>query len=446
MTLGSRFSALYGEHHGHLRGLTDDILASSPWQGVVIYAGAPHYAFQDDNTYPFRPNPSYLQWVPEHDHAHSAILLRTGEKPVLVCHQPRDYWHVVPGAPDGFWVDHFDIRLAASPEEVFAAIPGELAGYALIGELSDTERAQEFAAINPDELVYPFHFSRLKKTAYEIECIRRANIEAVTGHIAAREAFHEGASEFGIHLAYLKATRHTEARLPYSNIVALNEHGATLHYDACSTASPSARRSFLIDAGASCHGYAADITRTWAASEGPFAELIERLNSAQLELIDTIRPDMSYVDLHLSMHHAIAAILAEARLVSMEPESIVSSGVSSAFFPHGLGHHLGLQVHDVAGKQASVDGGEIEQPAGHPFLRNLRPVEVGNVFTIEPGIYFIDQLLGELRQSPEGRDVNWSAVESLVPFGGVRIEDDVAVAEDGVDNLTRVAFASLEEA
>lgn len=446
MTLGSKLSELYREHHGQLRGVTDDIIASSPWEGVVIYSGAPHYAFQDDNTYPFRPNPSYLQWVPEHDHAHSVVLLRAGEKPLVVCHQPRDYWHVVPGAPDGVWADHFDVTLAATPEQVLDAIPGDAASWALLGEATAAVEARGFAAINPDELVYPLHFSRLKKTAYEIECMRRANIDAVAGHIAAREAFLDGASEFEIHLAYLKATRQTEAQLPYPNIVALNEHGATLHYDACSTVSPSSRRSFLIDAGASCHGYVADVTRTWAASDGPFADLIERLDGAQLALIDDIQPGVSYVDLHLQMHLSIASILADAKLVSMEPEAMVESGVSFAFFPHGLGHHLGLQVHDVAGKQAGPEGGELDQPEGHPFLRNLRPVEAGNVFTIEPGIYFIDQLLDELRETPKGSDVNWSAVESLMPFGGIRIEDNVAVTDDGVDNLTRVAFASLENA
>ena len=144
------------------------------------------------------------------------------------------------------------------------------------------------------------------------------------------------------------------------------------------------------------------------------------------------------------MHESIARILVETKLVEMDPVVMVETGVTFAFFPHGLGHHLGLQVHDVAGKQASSEGGEIAQPDGCPFLRNLRPVEEGNVLTIEPGIYFIGQLLDDLRNRPEGANVNWSAVESLMPFGGIRIEDDVVVTADGIDNLTRVAFASLD--
>jgi Xaa-Pro dipeptidase len=444
MTQVDRFARSYPAHHEHLRTMTDALIESSPFDGIVVYAGAPHYAFQDDSTYPFRANPSYLQWIPETDHAHSLLVLRAGQTPQLICHQPKDYWHVVPSEPAGFWVDHFEIVAAGSPDDVLDALPGNAADYAIIGEISDAVAAFGFASANPEELTRPLQFSRLRKTAYEIECIRCANIDAVAGHIAAREAFREGASEFGIHLAYLRASRHTDAQLPYSNIVALNEHGATLHYDACEKTAPSMSRSFLIDAGASCNGYAADITRTWPAMDGPFADLIGMLDEAQQNLLTGIRPGRSYIDFHQEMHESIARILVEAKLVNMDPTTMVETGVTFAFFPHGLGHHLGLQVHDVAGKQVSKEGGEIPQPDGHPFLRNLRPVEEGNVLTIEPGIYFIGQLLDDLRNRPEGANVNWSAVESLMPFGGIRIEDDIVVTLDGIDNLTRVAFASLE--
>ena len=444
MTQADRFAKSYPAHHAHLRLLTDALIESSSFEGIVVYAGAPHYAFQDDSTYPFRANPSYLQWIPETDHAYSLLLLRAGRTPLLICHQPKDYWHVVPSEPAGFWAEQFEIVTAGSPDDVLDALPGAAADYAVVGEISDAIGALGFGALNPDEIIWPLHFSRLKKTAYEIECIRCANMDAVAGHIAAREAFREGASEFAIHLAYLRASQHTEAQLPYSNIVALNEHGATLHYDACEKTAPSMSRSFLIDAGASCNGYAADITRTWSAIDGPFADLIGMLDEAQLGLLTGIRPGRPYIELHQEMHEAIARILVDTKLVDMAPAAMIETGVTFAFFPHGLGHHLGLQVHDVAGKQASSEGGEIAQPDGHPFLRNLRPVEEGNVLTIEPGIYFIGQLLDDLRNRREGANVNWPAVESLMPFGGIRIEDDVVVTADGIDNLTRVAFASLE--
>ena len=107
------------------------------------------------------------------------------------------------------------------------------------------------------------------------------------------------------------------------------------------------------------------------------------------------------------------------------------------FFPHGLGHFLGLQVHDVGGRQSAPAGGITPPPAEYPSLRTTRTLEPGHVVTIEPGVYFIDLLLEPLRGTPAGADIDWTLVERLRPLGGVRIEDDVLVTDDGHRNLTR---------
>ena len=108
---------------------------------------------------------------------------------------------------------------------------------------------------------------------------------------------------------------------------------------------------------------------------------------------------------------------------------------------HLQGHHIGLLVHDAGGKLASPDGTRIPQPERYPFLRNLREIEVGNVFTIEPGIYFIDLLLEQLKSSKHSKQVNWDRVDGLRPYGGIRIEDDVHISAKTTRNLTREAFA-----
>jgi Xaa-Pro dipeptidase len=143
---------------------------------------------------------------------------------------------------------------------------------------------------------------------------------------------------------------------------------------------------------------------------------------------------------HEDAQLAVAVILEDFGIVSMAPDDMVATGVSNAFLPHGVGHHLGLQVHDSGGKLAGPEGTVIPQPEAWPFLRNLRPVEQGNVFTIEPGIYFIDSVLEHLRASPLGANVDWDAVERLKPYGGVRIEDNVWMGPDGPENLSRDAF------
>ena len=445
MDMNSTPAQHYAAHHAELLGRYESVLAEQGLAGILIFAGAPRIAYQDDRTYPFMINPWYQQWVPAHDHAWSILVLRPEHRPRLICHQPRDYWHVVPAEPDGFWPTHFDIVSAGSPDEVLKSLPDSLAGFALLGEPDAALAALLPGAINPPGLVSALQFQRLYKTPYEVACMREANEIAARAHLVARDAFTAGASEFGIHLAYLESTGQTEALLPYTNIVALNEHAATLHYDACDRVQPPGRHAFLIDAGADCNGYAADITRTWPGEgETRFAELVGLLDDAQQALIEGIRPGQSYVDLHLGMHEVIGGILAQSGLVDMPPAEMVATGVTSAFFPHGLGHHIGLQVHDVAGKVADPAGTPLTQPGAHPFLRNLRPVETGNVFTVEPGIYFIDQLLEPLREQPAGRAVNWEAVAALAPCGGVRIEDDIAVTGDGVVNLTRLAFAGID--
>lgn len=121
----------------------------------------------------------------------------------------------------------------------------------------------------------------------------------------------------------------------------------------------------------------------------------------------------------------------------MTPESMVETGVTSTFFPHGMGHQIGLQVHDVGGHQANIEGDTAPPPSEHPFLRNTRTLEAGQIVTIEPGLYFIDSLLGDLKKSEQGSSIHWDKVKQFMPYGGIRIEDDIVVTSDGHRNLTR---------
>lgn len=436
--------SLYPAHHAELAARYESVLAASPYDAIAVYSGAPRLRFRDDQAWPFRAGAFYQQWVPCDEHAGCVLLFRPDRKPLLVLNLPDDYWHSVPAVPAGPWTEHFDIKVASDPAGVRAALPKKLASCALIGEPDEQVAAWGCAALNPAAIVHPLEFARLYKTAYEVECIAVANRIAARGHRAARDAFQAGASEFGIHVAYLEATGHSEAELPYANIIALNEHGATLHYGRFERAAPTPPRSFLIDAGARCRGYAADITRTWPAEPGgEFAALVEALDQEQRALIEGLRPGASYVDVHEDAQLAVAVILEDFGIVAMAPDDMVAAGVSNVFLPHGVGHHLGLQVHDTGGKWMSPDGTPLSQPEQWPFLRNLRPVEQGNVFTIEPGIYFIDSLLERLRATPLGRQVDWDAVDRLRPYGGARIEDNVWMGPGGARNLSREAFSAV---
>ncbi len=187
----------------------------------------------------------------------------------------------------------------------------------------------------------------------------------------------------------------------------------------------------------------ATITRTYAGADArEFGVLIEAVDEAQREFASMVCAGQSYPDLHVHAHHVLALILRDQGFIRMSPESAVESGVSSTFFPHGLGHGIGLQVHDVAGFQESERGGTIPKPKGHPYLRLTRKLEAGMVTTIEPGLYFIDMLLAELKQKPAAKDVAWDKVDAFRRYGGIRIEDDVVCTDGDPENLTRDAFAA----
>ena len=162
----------------------------------------------------------------------------------------------------------------------------------------------------------------------------------------------------------------------------------------------------------------------------------------ELAIVDKVRAGVDYRELHVETHKMLADVLVEAELATGDPDTLLATGVTSAFFPHGLGHLLGIQVHDVGGHQENEAGAIIDPPSGHPFLRLTRILEEDMVVTIEPGLYVIDMLLDKLRGTPAETHVNWRTVDWLRPYGGIRIEDDVRVLADGAVNLTRNAFAA----
>ena len=163
----------------------------------------------------------------------------------------------------------------------------------------------------------------------------------------------------------------------------------------------------------------------------------------QQEIVGQVSAGVDYRELHVGTHGLLAGVLVDADLASGDPDTLLETGVTSAFFPHGLGHLLGTQVHDVGGFMENESGTTIDPPSGHPFLRLTRVLEADMVLTIEPGLYVINMLLENLRGTPAETHINWKTVDWLRPFGGIRIEDDVRVMTNDRENLTRDAFAQL---
>lgn len=432
---------LYADHLATLAARTETALARGGFDHLVVPSGTLHYQVFDDRDYTYAVNPHFKAWLPLTRNPGSWLVVTPGARPKLIYLQPFDYWHVVPEAPNGYWAEHFDIAVIRTAEEAAQHLPQPAARCAILGEPQSA--LGEWVPNNPQPVLDYFHYHRAFKTAYEVAMMREATRHGVRAHRAAEAAFRAGKSEFDIHLAYCASARQDAGELPYNNIVALNEHGAVLHYTELQRSPPQLVRSFLIDAGASAAGYACDITRTYASDrDDEFQALIDAVDATQLQMCDQVRAGTDYKRIHLDAHLALAGILHDFGIVTASPEAAVASGVSSAFFPHGIGHGIGLQVHDVSGFAASDQGGTIDKPDGHPYLRLTRVLEPGMAVTIEPGIYFIDMLLDKVRGGEHANSVDWSRVDVFRPYGGIRIEDDVVCSAGAPLNLTREGFAA----
>ncbi len=440
-------SIIYRAHIKTMQSRADAALERGGFEHLIVPSGTLHYQVFDDRDYPYAVNPHFKAWAPLTRNPGSWLVHTPGNKPRLVYLQPFDYWHAVPDAPCGYWTDSYDIEIIRKPQDALRHLPRGRC--AILGEpqsalgTGDAQAAKQYVPNNPQSVIDYLDYHRAIKTPYEIEMMREATARGVRGHRAAERAFRAGASEFDIHLAYCQAAGQDSSELPYGNIVALNQHGAVLHYMDRDRIAPNPMRSFLIDAGGSHAGYASDITRSHAFDrQCEFQSMIDAVDAAEQRLCDKVRANTDYRQIHLDAHLEMATILRDVGIIDMTPESAVETGVSAKFFPHGIGHYIGLQVHDVGGFLASDAGGTIAQPDGHPYLRLTRVLEPGAVVTIEPGIYFADLLMQELREGGHAGVVDWDKVEALRPYGGIRIEDDVVCTEGDPINLTREGFAA----
>jgi Xaa-Pro aminopeptidase len=219
--------------------------------------------------------------------------------------------------------------------------------------------------------------------------------------------------------------------LAFESIVAAGDHSAVLHF-APTQRELEAGQLLLVDAGAEYRGYASDVTRTYAvggeldARQRVVWETVRRAGEAA---IAECRPGVEWREVHRTAALVTAEGLVELGVLRGAPETLVESGAVTLFFPHGVGHMVGLGVRD-----AGYASDEAREPApGLPRLRLDIPLQPRHAWTVEPGIYFVAPLLARHR---DRRDVDWDRVDDLLGFGGVRIEQNVLITEDGCDVLT----------
>ena len=268
------------------------------------------------------------------------------------------------------------------------------------------------------------------------------------------------------HLAGMRSTRtaKTEADVRAAMESVIMSHNMTTAYNSIVTIQGEVLHNehyhhaiaptdlILADVGAETqNGWAADVTRTWSA--GTFSSTQRDLYTVVLAAHDAaiaaVKPGAEYQDIHLLACHKLAEGFVDLGILKGDPETLVNRDAHALFFPHGVGHLLGLDVHDMEdlGDRAGYAAGrERSDRFGLGFLRLNRPLLAGMLVTIEPGFYQVPAILNNAETREKYKDVvNWERLAQFKDVRGIRIEDDVLVTESGSDVLTQGIPVTLEE-
>jgi Xaa-Pro aminopeptidase len=401
-------------------GLTDQV--------VLIGAGEPiHRPGRDDMTYRYESHSEYY-YLTDRNRPGGVLAFDPAEgwvefvAPVTV---EERLWS---GAPD------------AEPEgPTTDDLPGWLEGRrgrpaAWLGSVPPDARSDPSLAM---ELRFGLATVRRLKDPVELERMRVAQRATRAAFAAVVPRLSEGISERQVQVELeAEALRHGAEAMAYDTIVGSGPNSAVLHFP------PSSRQLrngelVLIDAGAQYLGYASDITRTYPAG-GAFTpeqqELHAVVHQAEVAAIQQCQAGVEWRDIHLVAALVIAEGLASFGLLNGNPESLVESGAVWLFFPHGIGHLLGLGVRDAGGTPLRE---RRDDPKPYPNLRIDLPLEPGMVVTVEPGIYFVPAILNDPEKRRAHHDhVNWDKVGAMLDFGGIRIEDNLVIGEEGYEIIT----------
>ncbi|XP_037085390.1 xaa-Pro dipeptidase-like isoform X2 [Pollicipes pollicipes] len=295
-------------------------------------------------------------------------------------------------------------------------------------------------------LLYPVISElRVFKTPLEVEVLRYSNKISSGAHKEVMRKIRPGMKEYQLEAIfkqysyYMGGCRH----VAYTCICGSGENGAVLHYGHAGAPNDKTVRDgdmCLFDMGAEYYCYTSDITCSFP-SNGKFTDKQKVIYNAVLKasraVMDALKPGICWVDMHLLANRVTLEELKAAGILRGSVDDMMKANLGATFQPHGLGHFLGCDVHDVGGYLRGQP--ERRSEAGLRNLRTARTIRAGMVLTIEPGCYFIDHLLNQAESDPVlSQFLVPEMVRQYRGFGGVRIEDDVVVTQDGMECLTVV--------
>ncbi len=412
-----------------------DVMKRLP-DGLIAVGSAPEILRNGDVNYFYRQASNFL-YLTGIEQPGFALLLDPRKKREILFVPKLTQLHAV-------WLGHIPSKEEAAREygiqdvRFLDELPATLkalrnghrkcyAGKEILPRIKKTLGRTKIDAAGLDEA---FAELRAVKKPGEIKKIRKANQVTTRGHLAAMRAARPGMYEYEVQAELEREfLRGGLFQKGYSSIVAGGKNSAVLHYHH-NHSKLKAGDLLLIDAGAECLGYTADVTRTFPVS-GKFTrkqkDVYEAVLAAHKKSMDKARPGITSLELHQYSCRIVAEGLRNLGILKGSTDELVESEAVRVFYPHGLTHMLGLDVHDVQGGKKRA----IKVP-GKKKVRFNAKLEPGFVITIEPGIYFIPALLNDpkVRRKHAGR-IDFGKAEKFLDFGGIRIENDVLVREKG---------------
>lgn len=292
---------------------------------------------------------------------------------------------------------------------------------------------------NDKDFFYALDESRLIKDWYEIELMKHAAAITDNCHLAVMSAIPIETNETHIHAEFMyHALRQGSKYQLYDPICCSGPNCSTLHYVKNDDEIDTAKRSILIDAGAEWSCYASDVTRCFPINGDWTKEHLDIYNTVlkmQQTTMNLIKPGASWDDIHIEAHRVMIREFVRLGIFKDLPEDeIFESNISARFFPHGLGHLLGMDTHDVGGYPNYDD-----PDPKLKYLRLRRDLKAGMVLTDEPGVYFSPFLLKDVLDDPSKmKYINKEILDKYWYIGGVRIEDDLLITKDGYENFTKI--------
>lgn len=285
---------------------------------------------------------------------------------------------------------------------------------------------------------------RVFKSDKELALLRFINTVSSEAHIAVMQHIRPGMKEFQLeslfrHWCYY----HGGARhMSYTCICATGDNASVLHYGHAGEPNGKTVKAgdlCLFDMGSEFHGYGSDITCAFPAS-GVFTAdqrlVYESVLAAVHAVEDALKPGVSWIDMHGLAYRVLLTGLRDGGLLAGDIDAMMAANLGATFMPHGLGHFLGIDTHDVGGYNGGVAR---DARAGYRSLRTARTMQAGMFITVEPGCYFIDYLLDEALADPvRAAFINKDVLARFRGSGGVRIEDDVLVTASGCENFSHV--------